>query len=270
PDVSNASTLVGITSTLYIVVLLLVGGRLYTRLRPAPHLGWDDYMITVAFILAITEWGLLIASIRFGVGRHNYYVPPAAQVTAQKLLLASETLWLPALTFIKVSIACMLLRIKHTRGWVMFLRFMIVFLIAFCIAFGVFMLLICRPLAVVWDPISHPNAVCINPKAVHVFQYFSLAIMLITDLVYTALPATFIWKMHRRLREKIVLYVLMSLGLFAAVTSMVKLPLIKTFGITGDTLWDTVPLSLWAILEQQVGFIAACIPCFKAPFERLL
>lgn len=50
PDVSGAPKLIGITGGLYLVILVVFGSRMYTRLRPASHLGWDDYTITIALV----------------------------------------------------------------------------------------------------------------------------------------------------------------------------------------------------------------------------
>lgn len=208
--------------------------------------------------------------MKYGVGRHNYYVPPASEIKAQHLLFASEVPWAISMMFIKISIACMLLRVKNTRGWVIFLRCMIGIQIASALASVIFQLLICRPLAAIWDPAKHPNAICMPPQAGFVSIYVNSTIAIATDLIFAVLPITFIWKIHRPLREKLILALLMGLGLFAAVTSIIKTTLVRTYGITGDNLWDSIDISLWSMLEEQTGIIAACIPCLKSPFERLL
>jgi len=61
----------------------------------------------------------------------------------------------------------------------------------------------------------------------------------------------------------------MAMGLFATGIAAYKI----TFSLrtnTGDPLSTTVEVSLWCKLEEQVGIIAACLPCVKAPMERLL
>ncbi|KAF2465221.1 uncharacterized protein BDR25DRAFT_91667 [Lindgomyces ingoldianus] len=270
PDISSAPKLLGITGGLYIVALLLYGGRMYTRLRPTPRLGWDDYTITAALILALIEWSLFTASVSYGAGRHNYYVPADKQIPAQHLLFSSTVPWAASMMFIKISIACMLLRIKRTRPWIIFLWTMIAIQIASCVASLVFQLVQCRPLAVIWNPAAHPNAVCTKPESAFISIYVNSSIAIATDLTFAVLPITFIRKMNRPLREKLVLSILMGLGVFAAAASIVKTTLVKNYGITGDSLWDAIDLTLWSILEEQTGIIAACIPCLKSPFEKVL
>ncbi|KAF2269388.1 hypothetical protein CC78DRAFT_529175 [Lojkania enalia] len=269
PDVSGAPRVLGITGALYIITLALFGGRLYTRISYR-KLWWDDYTITIALLLAIIEWSLFLASTQFGAGRHNYYIPGDLQVPAQHLLFASTVPWAVSMMFIKISIAFMLLRFKRTKSWLIFLWSMIAIQIASCIASVVFQLVQCVPLAGIWDPKNHPNAVCTPPQSAFVSIYVNSAIAIITDLMFALIPITFIRKMQRPLREKVFLSCLMGLGIFAAAASIVKTTLVKDYGVTGDSLWDAMDLTLWSILEEQSGIIAACIPTLKSPLERIL
>ncbi|KAF2728173.1 hypothetical protein EJ04DRAFT_397423, partial [Polyplosphaeria fusca] len=213
---------------------------------------------------------LFLASSKHGAGRHNYYIPHQSQIEAQHLLYASTLPWAPSMMFIKISIACMLLRIRHTRQWLIFLWSMIAIQIASCIASLVFQLVQCIPMGAIWNPEGHPNATCAKPQSAFISLYVNSAISIATDLIFAAVPFIFIRRMQRPLRERIILSCLMGMGVFAAAASIVKTTLVPYYGITGDSLWDAIDLTLWSILEEQVGIIAACIPCLKSPFERTL
>ncbi|KAF2871096.1 hypothetical protein BDV95DRAFT_607377 [Massariosphaeria phaeospora] len=269
PNVTVAPRLQGITASLYIVALVLFGARLYTRIRHK-RLGWDDYTITFALGLALSEWVLWICAMHYGAGRHNYYVPAADQVTAQHLLFATMVPWAACMMFIKISIACMLLRIKHSPPWRIFLWSMIAIQVASCTASLVFQLVQCFPLAAVWDRAGHPNARCAKKQSSFISLYVNSAIGISTDLILATVPISFIRTMHCPLREKIVLCCLMGLGVFATACSIVKTSLVTSYGKTGDALWDGVDLTLWSVLEEQTGILAACIPCLKSPFEHTL
>lgn len=287
PDVNAAPKLLGITGALYIIALILFTGRIHIRTRNR-RLGWDDFTLTFGLvtapfkrlqitlltapiqILALVEWALLVVAVHYGAGRHNFYVPTRDHVPAQHFLVASELPWAASIMFIKISIAIMLLRMKHTPLWRVFLWLMIVVQILSCLASLIFQLVQCRPLAALWDPAGHPHAVCTDPDAAFVSLYVNSGIGITTDLIFALVPISFIRIMHRPLREKIVLSMLMGMGVFAAAASIVKTTLVKSYGRTGDTLWDAVDLTLWSILEEQTGIIAACIPCLKSPFERTL
>jgi len=61
----------------------------------------------------------------------------------------------------------------------------------------------------------------------------------------------------------------MALGLFAAAIAAYRMSLSKA-AFAGDILSTTVKMSLWCEMEALVGIIAACVPCLKAPAEKLL
>ncbi|KAF4629092.1 hypothetical protein G7Y89_g9060 [Cudoniella acicularis] len=269
PDISIASRLVGVTATFYAIAIGAYGLRLYSRIRPVLNLGLDDYAISLALVCALVEWGILMSSVSHGLGRHNFYVSPDEQIQASRLLFISQPPWAWSIAMIKISMACMLLRIKTTKPWKIFLYSMIGLQIATAVAANCAQFLQCRPLAALWDP-NTPDVKCWDVKSSQLSIYLNSAIGICTDLTFSFLPISFIRKLERPFWEKVVIASLMGLGLVASVSSIVKTTLISSYGKTGDALWDSVNLSLWSVLEEQIGIIAACIPCLKSPFERML
>lgn len=128
----------------------------------------------------------------------------------------------------------------------------------------------CRPLHAVWDPAAAPDAVCWKPIQTQISAYVNAGISIVSDIVLSLLPISFLRHMNRPTRERLVLGALMGLGLFASAAAIVKTTYIYSYGSTKDPLFDVVDLSLWNSLEQDIGIIAACIPCLKQPAERLL
>ncbi|KAK3364881.1 hypothetical protein B0T24DRAFT_712202 [Lasiosphaeria ovina] len=55
--------------------------------------------------------------------------------------------------------------------------------------------------------------------------------------------------------------VLMALGIFAAAASIVKAVVAADFGKTDDPNLEGISVGMWSLVEEQVAFIAACIPC---------
>ena len=76
--------------------------------------------------------------------------------------------------------------------------------------------------------------------------------------------------MHVPLREKLVLTIVMGMGLLASAATVARLTLIKDYGVGGDFSWDNSAMAMWAHLECDIGIAAACIPCLKSPFEKVL
>ncbi|CZR54724.1 uncharacterized protein PAC_04608 [Phialocephala subalpina] len=83
------------------------------------------------------------------------------------------------------------------------------------------------------------------------------------------MPIQLIRTLHRPLPERILISCLMAMGLLATTIAAIKMTTFKG-AFLGDPLSSTVIGSLWAKLEEQVGIIAACMPCLKGPAERIL
>jgi len=89
------------------------------------------------------------------------------------------------------------------------------------------------------------------------------------DLILALMPIKIARSLSRPFREKVLISCLMALGLCATAIAGVKMTTFNDVGL-GDQLYDSIKPSLYAKLEEQVGIIAACAPCLKAPVERLL
>jgi hypothetical protein len=98
---------------------------------------------------------------------------------------------------------------------------------------------------------------------------FQIPLFIFNDLVCALLPLSFINKIHRPLREKVVLVLLMGSGLFASACAIIKIWRISHVPIK-DPTYDSIILGVWAHLEQIVGIIVACVPCLKALFETVM
>jgi hypothetical protein len=96
------------------------------------------------------------------------------------------------------------------------------------------------------------------------------AFFVATDFVCALLPITFIRVISRPLRERVVLGILMALGLLAGAAGLVKLTLVGVVRNSKDIFFDTATIGIWMNIENFVGIIAACTPCLKSSFERML
>ncbi|KAK0717275.1 hypothetical protein B0T26DRAFT_829054 [Lasiosphaeria miniovina] len=262
--------LIGVTALLHVFSLSFYAARIWTRVRPTVRLTVDDYLITAAVIFDLFNWAFTLAGVKYGIGRHNYYIAPDQEVLAEKWLVFSEPFFPWALACAKMSIAWMLLRIQRDRlGWAITMYALMLVSIGVAISANTIFLTMCKPIWALWDH-SNPDAVCGDPAKAQISIYVSAGLTVFTDIVLSIAPITFIMAIQRPLREKLVLAFIMGLGLMASAASIYKTFKAKDYGVTGDTLMDTVQITLWSITEAQLAIIAACIPTLKQLFERML
>lgn len=125
----------------------------------------------------------MLVSVRFGVGRHNYYVAPEEEVLAEKWLFLSQPPFPWSLAFSKVSIAWMLMRIQRDRTWWVWTMYFLMFVsVGVAVVSNIFQLSACRPLAAVWDH-TIKNPVCNSPSVSQTSIYVTSSLTIVTDFV---------------------------------------------------------------------------------------
>jgi len=89
------------------------------------------------------------------------------------------------------------------------------------------------------------------------------------DLLYVVLPVFLVWSLQLPNSSKIALSLLLSLGLFACACSIIKITFSARLGETRDLTWAFTNLSVWNIVELNVGIICGSIPCLRPLFKTM-
>ncbi|KAE9985965.1 hypothetical protein BLS_002987 [Venturia inaequalis] len=97
--------------------------------------------------------------------------------------------------------------------------------------------------------------------------YLVSALFAATDVACALLPLLFITKINRPLREKVILFLLMALGLLACACGLVKTVLVRGVLQSTDPIWEGSSVAIWTYSEEYIGIIAANIPCLKSLLE---
>lgn len=193
------------------------------------------------------------------------------QITS-KLGILSVPFWAASIACIKISVAIQLLRLQQSRPGKIFLYIFIGIVAVTSLAFIVVNVVQCIPLEAAWDITgSIQGAKCIDH---HIFsqvsnaQSYGNAAM---DLILSLFPVTFLRKLRRPRTEKVLIGVLMGVGLTASAASLEKAAVVRQWAHeVSDPLKIGFSISTWSCIEMFLGITAACLPCMKATFQRLL
>ncbi|KAL4732020.1 hypothetical protein ACLX1H_001025 [Fusarium chlamydosporum] len=169
----------------------------------------------------------------------------------------------------------MMLRIQpNVLWWRIFCFFIMSILVAYGIANTFFILLQCQPLEASWDPSklqTIEGASCLPLTGILIMSNLGSGINIGTDVLLSLAPTLFLWKLKRPLKEKILVGILMGLGVFASVASIVKATLVKEFGGATKDPWAlTNAISTWTALEQILIMIASSAPFLKPLLQTAL
>ncbi|KAF1954046.1 hypothetical protein CC80DRAFT_595202 [Byssothecium circinans] len=268
-NTTQAPILLGLGGALVCVSLLLITARVWSRIRPSWRLKMDDWAILGGVILAVAQYVILAVSVLYGLGRRARFVSFARRRTSLRLVFISQLLWYWSLTLIKLSVALLLLRIKHTKRWRFFLYSTMLVLILAAVVQTAFQFLQCRPFSIYWDPrvTSTQGLKCFKTSVINgnIFAFSSIQIAL--DLTFSFVPILFIRKLNRPRREKVFTCVLMALGLLASCAAVIRTLAIQGVFSSTDLLRTNIAIAVWAVVEQHFAIIAATIPTLKAFME---
>lgn len=178
--------------------------------------------------------------------------------------------WAWSTGLVKISIACMLLRFSQSVPWRTIIYFMIVLNCLLVIFTGVVNFFQCIPYQALWDFKNEiKNKRCWDRDANMAVAYVSAVCNVSTDVVFSLIPLTFLGKIRRPLREKVVIGGLMALGLVASAFSLSK-AIVTARMSKGDLTANVTLFGLLTCLEVQTSFIAACIPTLRSLSKRFL
>ena len=189
---------------------------------------------------------------------------------SQRYAFLAQPIWAWAIASIKISVLLMLLRLQTDRFWRRFCWAMMGLVLLLAVYNMISQLTQCIPLHKTWDLLGVVQGHCWGTNAIRINIYIVATIHFVTDFIVALLPITFLKKVQRPLRERAIIGVLMALGMLAGIASIIKMVVSANFGKTGDYNLDGIRVGMWSLLEELIGFIAACVPCLRLPFQRAL
>lgn len=231
---------------------------------------------------SLTHYHQALALLDFGFltpEQHTYDGLISSEIAMQGIKYAFMAIltWGIAMMFIKISVIIMLLRIPidvwwRVFWWRVFCWLMIFIQIAWCIGNTTFVLLQCDPIEAQWNPaVLAKGGSCLSVKTSGMASNAAAGVNICTDILISLAPAAFLWRLRQPVREKVLIGVLMSLGIFASISSIIKMTLIKKFTDRADDIWAVaISIATYTMLEQLLALTAASAPYLKPILQRTM
>ncbi|KAI1404487.1 hypothetical protein F4819DRAFT_447770 [Hypoxylon fuscum] len=264
-----AQILIGFTWALGIITTIVVGARVWFRYWvrisgiEANAWGWDDWLAGLGLLAFIAACCFTIVAAYYGLGS------PDSKLDASQKSLALEFVFFFQLSeaaftiLVKASIAVFLIRLTTQRRYHYPLWFVIISTIAGCVVPGVVVITLCKPLAAQWDP---SLGSCGDYSIITKLSYAVSVITIVTDWTCAIIPIVLIRKLNIPSHHKLPLTITLSLGIFASLASIGRMPYLKAYDAQEDRLLGEANIVLWCIIEGALAFIAGSLPPLrKAP-----
>ncbi|CAG7919596.1 unnamed protein product [Penicillium olsonii] len=243
-----------------VIIILRVVAKIKIK-----RFGVDDGIMIFAECLAIASTVFLTLCVRHGFGKDLTTIPAADLEAVLKYIAIQIPVVTFSTTFARSAFIIYLIPLLGTNK--LYQGILWAFLVIQFIgntASAVLPLSICDNVAALWDPAVAVSAKCGDLKAVINFAYYSNSFNSATDLFLAVFPAVVFWNLNLKLRIKISLIVLLSLGIVAMVASIIKttkltsLPSITNIGASGG-----IELIRWGYIENTIIIITSSIPCIR-------
>ncbi|OHE92750.1 integral membrane protein [Colletotrichum orchidophilum] len=253
-----------ITSCFFTAIsTMVVIARMFIRAVLIRKAGLDDYCMIIGMVFTLAYLAEIF------VGKANHIGFPSKDLSLDNMTnllkdtLAIQVTYYVCISAIKISILCMYLRFAGVRS----LNILCICTIAFHLLFFVICVGVtlsqCQPLYDMWDLTGTVDGVCINTTA---FFYFSSGFNIVTDIWILILPIKTLMGILRPRREKIALGIIFGVGVFATITSIVRLYTIYTYTLAKDPFQQSILINIWSMLEINIGIICASVPALKPLF----
>ncbi|KAF3482954.1 uncharacterized protein GIQ15_02278 [Arthroderma uncinatum] len=258
PDLWVPCVVLVIVSGLLVVVRLV--GRYY---KTGIHV--DDYMILAAYMITAPFTVVHILGVFHGVGKHTWESSQQDRITALKCLYILQVLYKPALGLIKIAFLFLYLRIFYVQNWFRWsCHFLMGLTVLMTIGFTCPSVWQCKPINAYWDR-SIPHKCIENAQWRIVYSGLNVA----TDFLIFLLPIKEAIVLPMKMRDKLAVISIFSLGGFVCVVSIVRITYILGKSDNRDPLWSIAPLALWTTIELNTGIIVSCLPMLRQPLSLI-
>ena len=151
PSVPSKAALIAVPAILYAIAFSLFISRIYARFK-AKLVAADDYLLAIGVLFAtglLADFELVVAN---GLGRHHKELSMHQIFIITKASFFLGQLYVASITFVKISLAWQLLRLKGaSKLWRIGLWALVSVTVGVFIASEVIAYTACRPLRAVWD-----------------------------------------------------------------------------------------------------------------------
>lgn len=109
-----------------------------------------------------------------------------------------------------------------------------------------------------WDP-TIPGGKCASGEAFVAAAYSISVMTIVSDWMYSIMPIFMIWNVKMTLQKKITVSLVLGLGVFASVATLVRLKYLIELADYSDQLYTATHAMVWTIIEPGIAIFAASL-----------
>ncbi|EFQ28128.1 integral membrane family protein [Colletotrichum graminicola M1.001] len=255
---SNGGALVATAVSFLVLSWFSVLLRCYVRAFMTNGFQVDDWFMVVAQVIFTLSCSFILAGVDNGLGRHNRALSQRQEISALMYQALATATYVLGMLFIKLSIGFFLLRLSTSRvyNWVIHVSLAIVTIWSVVIFFwNTFQ---CSPIEAQWD-YTISNAECVPADAVVAAAYSISVMTILSDWLYALLPIPMVWGIEMTIQAKATVIVILGLGIFASIATLIRLRYLADLGDVADILFTGTDPMVWTLVEPGVAIVASSL-----------
>ncbi|KAI0382522.1 hypothetical protein F5Y04DRAFT_279810 [Hypomontagnella monticulosa] len=250
---------------LFPLSLLAVSLRLHSRKLTRAGIGWDDGLIVAAALLEVVLFGLSIYIWDTGYGRICLEELGLDRPSILSLLLAYEAFYLVCMCLTKLSALYLYMRIFISKRFRTLCKVLGVITILLYLAVLVEAFTISEIAVSLWDTTNIGSLTDKKKVDIGIATFNILG-----NVIILILPLRPIWKLQMRIRTKICLTVLFSLGLCVVIISCVRLTAVIHATEEVQELIASGSRDMpFHLLECELAIFIICLPVLRPLWVKL-
>ncbi|KAK6343677.1 hypothetical protein TWF730_011266 [Orbilia blumenaviensis] len=254
----------------FVLAVVMVLMRIYTRVFIIRRFGLDDWCIVMALISVAGFTALQFCFLIYGgVGFHIWDVSPEQLHYCFKFIYFHLIGYTWSITLIKMSILFLYERIiPKTHAMRKVLTGFMIFQIVYFFISELTFIFQCNPVEGALDLnfriYNSPKCIPLKP------MLYSFGIIhIFVDLALLILPIRVIWELQMPVKRKISTLSLFVIGAIGCVCAVMRIVTLSNLLNGYDFTWVIYEPGMWGLLELTIGIICACIPPSKLLWEQI-
>ncbi|KAH6686166.1 integral membrane family protein [Plectosphaerella plurivora] len=265
---NNSGALVVTAITFLVLSWLSVILRAYVRAILTKAFQADDWLMLVAQAIFTLSCVFILVGVHNGLGMHNKALEQSREIEALKYQALATATYVLDMMFIKLSVGIFLLRLTTSKAYIWTIYISLAVVVIWTIALSFWNIFQCAPVAAQWD-YTIPGHTCVSPVQVVQAAYALSVMIILSDWLYALLPVPMVWKVKMTTPAKISVVMLLGLGIFASIATLIRLKFLADLEELDDILFDGTDAMVWTLVEPGIAIIAASLVTIR-PLLRLL
>lgn len=206
-----------------------------------------------------------MASVRVGWDRHQWDQQPQWFQSSELVSWLIQLVYTITMSLTKSSILVSFLRLIPfgRMRWATWATLVIIILWGISLSFAT--IFACHPVQGYWTFTNTDHCTDEGTRLL-VISIVNIA----TDIIVIAIPMGAFWRLRIPIRQKIILFVLLSLGLVATVASVVRTIFLVKAELEYDITWNGYVIWIMTMIECSLALICPSVPSLRPLAKRYL